>query len=49
MPPCMRPAQVKVQTNPGYANGMTDGMPKMISEGGVGRCVDWLASVGWPS
>ncbi len=28
--------QVKVQTVPGYANGITDGMPKMINEGGIG-------------
>ena len=21
---------------PGYANGMTDGLPKMINEGGIG-------------
>ena len=29
-------AQVKVQTVPGYAKGLTDGLPKMINEGGVG-------------
>ena len=29
--------QVKVQTVPGFAKGLTDGMPKVIAEGGIGR------------
>lgn len=28
--------KVKVQTVPGYAKGLTDGMPRVIAEGGVG-------------
>ena len=28
--------QVKVQTQPGYAKGLMDGMPKLISEEGIG-------------
>ena len=32
-PVCM---QVKVQTTPGWAKGLTDGMPKFIAENGVG-------------
>lgn len=28
--------QVKVQTQPGYAKGLMDGMPKLISEQGIG-------------
>ena len=31
--------QVKVQTVPGYAKGLMDGMPKVISQEGVGGCV----------
>lgn len=31
--------QVKVQTVPGYAKGLSDGMPKVISQEGVGGCV----------
>jgi hypothetical protein len=28
--------QVKVQTVPGFANGLFDGMPKVIAQEGVG-------------
>ena len=28
--------QVKCQTSPGWAKGLTDGMPKFIAENGVG-------------
>jgi solute carrier family 25 phosphate transporter 3 len=28
--------KVAVQTRPGFAKGLTDGMPKLIAEGGVG-------------
>ena len=28
--------QVKCQTTPGWAKGLTDGMPKFIAENGVG-------------
>lgn len=31
--------QVKVQTVPGYAKGLTDGMPKVIAQEGVGGYV----------
>ena len=30
--------QVKVQTVPGYAKGLSDGLPKVIAEEGVGGC-----------
>jgi hypothetical protein len=30
--------QVKVQTVPGYANGLMDGMPKVLAQEGVGGC-----------
>ena len=30
--------QVKVQTVPGYAKGLTDGLPKVIAQEGVGGC-----------
>lgn len=30
--------QVKVQTVPGYAKGLTDGMPKVIAQEGAGGC-----------
>lgn len=32
--------QVKVQTVPGYANGLFDGMPKVIAQEGFGGYVD---------
>jgi hypothetical protein len=28
--------QVAVQTRPGFAKGLSDGMPKLIADGGVG-------------
>ena len=31
--------QVKIQTSPGYAKGLTDGMPKFVQENGVSGCV----------
>jgi hypothetical protein len=31
-------AQVKVQTVPGFANGLIDGMPKFIQQEGVAGC-----------
>lgn len=27
--------QVKIQTSPGYAKGLTDGLPKFVQENGV--------------
>ena len=30
--------QVKVQTQPGFAQGLSDGMPKLISQEGIGGC-----------
>lgn len=37
--------QVKVQTVPGYAKGLMDGMPKVIAQEGVGGCA-YLCFVG---
>ena len=31
--------QVKVQTSPGFAKGLSDGMPKFIQQEGVAGCV----------
>jgi solute carrier family 25 phosphate transporter 3 len=35
--------KVNVQTRPGFANGLMDGMPKVIAEGGVGGLYKGLA------
>jgi hypothetical protein len=31
--------KVKVQTVPGFANGLSDGLPKIVQQEGIGGCV----------
>lgn len=43
--PALASLQVKVQTVPGFARGLTDGLPKVIAQEGFAGCVPFSSFI----